>query len=107
MLKPIKFPGNEEPEYGTDSPVVTCESCGTHAASHFMFNAICFIGSPGNPALPPVQCPAIEHWACSIECWAKVMSACIEEHMVPYLQAMHKQLELEEEAKKNARTDIS
>ena len=96
MLKPIQFPGKEEPVYGTDSPIVACECCGESGPSHLMMNAICVIGSPGHPSMEAFQCPSVEHWACSFDCWSKVMVACIEEHMRPLLEAKHKQRELEQ-----------
>ena len=96
MLKPIQFPEKKEPEYGSDSPIVTCECCGSKGPAHLMINVICFVGSPGHPSLSPLQCPAIEHWSCGLPCWSKVVHACIDEHMVPYLQAIHAQLTLEE-----------
>lgn len=95
MLKEIVFPvETPEPEYGSDSPIVTCEACGKQGPSHLMINAIIAIGSPGHPSLPPFQCSgseqfkgSTEHWACSPDCWASVAHACIDEHMAPLLNA--------------------
>ena len=87
MLKALPA-AKTEPEYGTDSPTVNCESCGKSGPSHLMINCIIFIGSPGHPSLPPFQCPGSqqieqrpEHWACTPECWLLVAHACIDEHM--------------------------
>lgn len=92
MLTPIKMPvSGEEPEYGSDSPVVKCEACGKSGPTHLMINLAVCIGSPGHPSLPPFQCPGsqqtapgpagAEHWACSPDCWKAVAHACIDEHM--------------------------
>lgn len=92
MLKPVKMPAKpEEPEYGSDSPIVSCEACGKQGPTHLMINLAVCIGSPGHPMLPPFQCPGSqqtgpEHWACSPECWQKVAHACIDEHMLVLLQ---------------------
>lgn len=93
MLEPIKIaePATE-PVYGTDSPTMTCEACKAQAPRHLFFNAVIWLGSPGHPSLLPLQCPAIEHWACSIECWAQVAKACVDEHMKPYLQSLHESI---------------
>jgi hypothetical protein len=90
MLKAIPMPGDTqplEPEYGSDSPTVVCEACAKPGPSHLMINCMIAIGSPGHPSLPAFQCAAVEHWACSPECWRNVAHACIDEHMHALLLA--------------------
>lgn len=96
MLKAIK---PQEPDYGSDSPTVTCEACGKPGPSHLMINLMIGIGSPGHPALAPFQCPGSgqieqrpEHWACTPECWAKIAHACVDEHMSALLKQAHASL---------------
>ena len=91
MLKPIKLVPIEA-EYGTDSPIVACEKCGKTGASNAMINVMICIGSPGHPSLRGFQCPQIEHWACSSECWLEVANACLNEHMHVLLQMQHAKL---------------
>lgn len=93
MLAPLKQPG-QEPEYGTDSPIVPCEACGKPGPTHRMINVMIVIGSPGHPSLPPFQCSNTEHWACSRECWGKVAHACIDEHMHALLEQAHQSIGL-------------
>lgn len=90
MLKPVKMPGAEPDaaiEIGADSPIVPCEACGKTGPSHLMINFMAVIGSPGHPSLLGWQCPAVEHWACSPDCWRNVAHACIDEHMHALLLA--------------------
>lgn len=99
MLKPVKLPAQrDEPEYGSDSPIVTCENpdCGKSGPSHLMINLMICVGSPGHPHLPPFQCPGsgqiesrAEHWACCPACWLVVGRACLEEHGHELLQQLH------------------
>jgi len=87
MLKNIRMPNEPIPEvaYGSDSPTVKCENCPKKGPSHLMINVMVCIGSPGHPSLPAFQCSAVEHWACTPECWVKVAHACIDEHMLALL----------------------
>jgi hypothetical protein len=74
-------------------PPRTCEACGkVVAVGHDAINFIAVIGSPGHPDLMPFQCAYTEHWACSIECWKIVAHACIDEHILPLLQAAHNRI---------------
>jgi hypothetical protein len=98
MLQPLR--PKEEPVQGSDSPIVTCEACRSQGPSHRMINLAIVVGSPGHESLTGFQCPGSkqmptntdEHWACSIECWAKVAHACIDEHMAVLLQQLHSRL---------------
>lgn len=92
MLKPVKLPAQkDEPEYGSDSPIVVCENpaCGKSGPSHLMINVMVCVGSPGHPSLAAFQCPAVEHWACSPACWKIVATACVSEHVHELLQQIH------------------
>jgi hypothetical protein len=46
-------------------------------------------GVVGHGAVPGFQCPDSEHWACSPKCWAAVAHKCIDEDMLPLLQAIY------------------
>ena len=94
MLNPVSLPKQQyEVPYGSDSPTLTCESCGKQELSHNMINLMIGVGSPGHPSITGFQCPGSgqyegrpEHWACSPECWIKVAHACIDEHMQELLK---------------------
>jgi hypothetical protein len=90
ILAPLPEP-QPEIEVGTDSPTVQCENpdCGRSGLSHLMINVMITIGSPGHPAIPGWQCPHIEHWACSLDCWRVVSHACLDEHMFQMLKVSH------------------
>lgn len=76
-------------------PSRTCENCGKVVpVGHDAINVIITIGSPGHPDLPPFQCPQVEHWACSPDCWAQVAHACIDEHILPTLRYKHSQVNI-------------
>jgi hypothetical protein len=77
-----------------EEPMQECENpaCQRKGRSSMMINCIICIGSPGHPALEAFQCEAIEHWACSLECWKIVAHACIEEHMAEYLRQAHQKV---------------
>lgn len=83
MLKPL----NElTPPPVAGPPPRTCEACGAVVpVGHDAINVIVTIGSPGHPDLPPFQCPQVEHWACSPNCWGQVAHACVDEHILPIL----------------------
>ena len=90
LLKPIQ---DIAPQIAQNlSPPVQCEGCGKmiRTASEAM-NVIHIIqvGSPGHASMPPFQCPNVQHWACSPECWRVVAHACIDEHMHPTLMNTH------------------
>lgn len=75
-------------------PDTTCEACGNVLPRDQMFNVIMQIGSPGHPDIPPFQClggeqSLGEHWACSIACYRTCVMACLEEHMIPFLEYIH------------------
>lgn len=74
-----------------------CEICGkSHPVGDSAVNAMIAvrfqIGSPGHPGVPPFQCPYIEHWTCSVECFEKAAEACLKEHIVPILKEVHSRL---------------
>lgn len=83
MLKPLEVKTNSDR---------VCESCGKKNSSDTSINCIIVIGSPGHKTLAPFQCDQEEHWACSIECWAKVSHSCIDEHMTELLRKKHGEL---------------
>ncbi len=94
--KTLKHPINtvQRQDYVIVPPDTTCEACGTVKPRDQMFNVIMQIGSPGHPEIPPFQClggeqSLGEHWACSIDCYRTVAIACLDEHMIPFLQHLH------------------
>ncbi len=90
MLKPL--PGAiEEVPYGSDSPTVTCENtaCGKTGLSHEMINFMAGVGSPGHPSITGFQCPHVQHWSCSPDCWLIVATACLQEHMHELIKAFN------------------
>lgn len=89
MLKALDDSQVKEPQ----EPLRTCESCGIQKKSSESINCIMVVGSPGHASLMPFQCPHVEHWSCSRECWSKVAHACIDEHMLIVLQQKHQELE--------------
>lgn len=96
MLRPVRLPDTQqEVEYGSDSPVVPCEACGTTGPTHLMINVMIVIGSPGHPSLSAFQCSQTEHWACSPTCWRAVAHACIDEHMCELLAHHHSTLTIQ------------
>ncbi len=68
-----------------------CECCRQIVDSSKAINIMIVVGSPGHEEMAPFQCPAEEHWACSITCWSKVAHACIDEHMSQLLLDLHKE----------------
>lgn len=75
LLRPLDQKQLPPPE-----PMEICESCGKSLPrSHALMSFIIVGGAK------PFQCPGGGHVACSIECWAKVSHACIDEHMVEIL----------------------
>lgn len=91
MLKPLV--GNvTSSKVINDPPPRACEACGTVKPGDQAINVMIGIGSPGHPSLKPFQCEQEEHWACSIECWAQVAKACVDEHMVQLLHLAHQSL---------------
>jgi hypothetical protein len=82
------------------SPYV-CESCGKVLATfsnghNFWFNG--GIGVPGSPDLASIACDSGQHWACSLDCWASVAHACVDQHLLATMAKAHELLE--EERKK-------
>lgn len=89
MLKPLPTMG-EAPR--PVDPPRTCEGCGTIVSDGSRaINVILCIGVAGHPAIAGFQCPHIEHWACTPECWGKVAHACVDEHMLQLLKYLHEQ----------------
>ena len=82
-----------EPEYGTDSPTVECDNCGTKGLSHQMINLTVSIGSPGHPSLTGFAC--IDHWACSMECWEAIAHECVHRHTLQELKMRRQKVGLE------------
>ncbi len=93
MLQPIQI--IDKPQQ-TEIPAIprTCEACGTIVPEgDKAINFIPAVGSAGHPDVAGVvTCPYEEHWACSLECWAKVAHACIDEHMAQILQHIHQKM---------------
>jgi hypothetical protein len=88
MLKPLAFLNtNEKPI--PDDLLRTCECCSAEVPGSQAINFMACIGVAGDPRINPFQCPHEEHWACSLECWAKVANACIEEHIGKVLAYHH------------------
>lgn len=78
-------------------PMTFCEACGIEKPRDQMINVIMQIGSPGHGRMPPFQClggtqSLGEHWACSIECYRVVAIACLDEHIIPFLEYIHENI---------------
>lgn len=72
------------------APAATCEHCGTVLPVHsdaINMNFQVLVGVPGHAALMPFNCPIGEHWACSVACWRAVALKCIDNHIIPVIQA--------------------
>ncbi len=94
MLKALTATSSPTPTIPPDPPR-TCEACGRivedgSQAINFMIQ----IGVAGHPSIDPFQCPQVEHWACSRDCWLKVAHACVDEHMHEVLKYYHSQVGL-------------
>ncbi len=90
-----ELPGQATPL--ASDPIRTCEACGKVSPGSESFNIMMQVGVAGHPSIAPFQCPHVEHWACSLDCWRKVAHACIDEHMHELLHYCHAQLNASEE----------
>jgi hypothetical protein len=88
QLKPIQIEPTQDVPYGSDSPIIPCDMCGTQKPRHLMFDFVANVLCPGHPALTGIGCP-VQHWACSMECWVQVAHACIDEHVLMILKYNH------------------
>lgn len=76
-------------------PPVDCEVCGHPMPTHAdAMNVMCVfqVGVPGHPAIPAFQCPMIEHWTCSIECFRAAAVRCLDEHIIPMMNNAHERV---------------
>lgn len=85
-------------------PPVTCCICNkrveTHADAVFAHSCLLVISNAGHPALPAFQCPFNEHATCNNpDCVGVAFHACIDEHMLPMLRALHKHIGMNTENK--------
>lgn len=68
-----------------------CENCGKEVRDHEPINFIVTIGSLGKKQLMGhfMQCPSEEHWGCSPECLEVIATACVKDHIIPFLKTLH------------------
>lgn len=62
---------------------VSCAICGTVITVGESYSFVVIFATTGHPAIPAFQCPAEQHFTCSVAHAQAAAHACIDEHLVP------------------------